>query len=310
MEKFRITPDIEAFHTLLTALCKHGNIEEAQEFMLMNNKLFPLEARSFNIILSGWCNISVDLLEAKRLWRTMLRYCVEPDAESHAQMISCFSRNGNLFDSLRLYDKMKKKGWTVELNVYNSLIYVLTLENCLTEAMKMLEELKEKGLKPDHTTYNSMICPLCDAKRFNEARTVLSFMIEDDIYPTIETYHFLLKGTSFEATMEILSRMKKSELGPNGDTFLLILERFFKLKQVENALKIWVEMRQYEAKPLDEHYRVVVHGLVEYGHVIKANEIYNEMISKGFVEDPKLKKLLKRPIKGSKTRRTFSSKKT
>ena len=67
MEKFRMTPDEEAFSTLLKALCRYGNIEEAEEIMLVNKKLFPLDADGFNIILDGWCNILVDVFEAKRV---------------------------------------------------------------------------------------------------------------------------------------------------------------------------------------------------------------------------------------------------
>lgn len=66
MDKFRLTPDQEAFHALLTALSKYGNVEEAEEFMLVNKKLFPLNTESFNIILNGWCNITKDIYEAKK----------------------------------------------------------------------------------------------------------------------------------------------------------------------------------------------------------------------------------------------------
>lgn len=300
MEKFRTAPDDEAYRALLTALCKNGNIEEAEEFMFLNKKLFPLETESFNIILSGWSNVTVDVLEAKRIWREMSRCCITPNATSYTHMISCFSKVGNLFDSLRLYDEMKKRGWVPGLEVYNSLIYVLTRENCFSKALKMLEKLKEAGLQPNHATYDSMIRPLCEAKKLDEARAVLSSMISDNIQPTIETYHSFLEVTSFEETLEILSIMRKAGVGPAGDTFLLILEKFFKLSQVENALRIWVEMRQYEIVPVAAHYLKVVHGLATSGYLVKAKEIYSEMRAKGLSDDPKLKKLLYRTARRKK----------
>lgn len=303
MEKFRIIPDQEGFYTLLNTLCKHGNIEEAEEYMLLNRKLFPLETESFNIILNGWCKITVDIAEAKRVWREMSRYCILPNASSYTHMISCFSKVGNLFDSLRLYDEMKKRGWMPGLEVYNSLIYVLTQENCLAEALKMLGKIKELGLKPNHATYNSLIHPLCKLNKLKEAKEILLSMLAEKIEPTIETYNAFLEGTGFEETLEILSLMLKANLGPNGDTFLLIFEKFFRLNQAENALKVWVEMREYEVEPDVEHYKVVVQGLATSGYLIKANEIYSEMVSKGFLDDPKLKKLLKKLSRGSKSKR-------
>lgn len=303
MEKFRTAPDEEAYCALLTALCKNGNIEEAEEFMFLNKKLFPLETESFNIILNGWSNVTVDVLEAKRIWREMSRCCITPNATSYTHMICCFSKVSNLFDSLRLYDEMKKRGWVPGLEVYNSLIYVLTRENCFSKALKMLEKLKEAGLQPNHATYDSMIRPLCEAKKLDEARAVLSSMIGDDIQPTIETYHSFLEVTDFEGTLEVLSIMRKAGVGPTGDTFLLVLEKFFKLNQVENSLRIWVEMRQYEIVPVAAHYLKVVHGLATSGFLIKAKEIYSEMRAKGFLDDPKLKKLLYRTARRKKDRR-------
>lgn len=63
---FRLTPDQESFHALLTALCKYRNVEEDEEFMLVNKKLFHLDTEGFNIILNGWCNITKDIYEAKK----------------------------------------------------------------------------------------------------------------------------------------------------------------------------------------------------------------------------------------------------
>jgi pentatricopeptide repeat protein len=299
METFRLTPDQEAFHTVLNSLCRNGNIEEAEEFMFAKKKLFPLETEGFNIILNGWCNISLDVFEAKRVWREMSRCCITPDATSYTHMISCFSKVGNLFDSLRLYDEMKKRSWVPGLEVYNSLIYVLTRENCFKEALNILDKMKGLGLQPDSATYNSMIRPLCEAKRLEEAVNILTTMMDENLSPTMETYHAFLEGAGFEGTFEVLNRMRKVGLGPTEDTFLILLGKFFKLEQPENALKIFMEMKQYEVVPSSTHYSVLVQGLATCGWLIKAREFYAEMRANGFLEDPNLKKLLQEPVRGS-----------
>ncbi|XAR50461.1 hypothetical protein NMG60_11004797 [Bertholletia excelsa] len=295
MEKFTMTPDLKAFHTLLTILCKHGNIEEAEEFMLLNKKLFPLETDSFNIILNGWCNISVDVLEARRIWREMSKSCIMPNATSYTHMISCFSKVGNLFDSLRLFDEMKKRGWVPGIKVYNSLIYILTRESCLKEALKILDKMKEAGFQPDSDSYNSMIRPLCEAAKLEDAKRILSMMIGENIGPTIETYHAFLENASVDETLEVLNHMKKASVGPNRDTFLLIFGKFFKLKQPENALKIWVEMKTYGVLPDTAHYIKLVEGMASCGFLPKAREFYDEMRVIGLPDDPRLKNLLKEP---------------
>ncbi|KAL3609359.1 hypothetical protein D5086_000379 [Populus alba] len=303
MDKFRMTPDEEAFYFLLNVLCKNGNIEEAEEFMLVNKKFFPLEVEGFNIILNGWCNICVDIFEAKRIWREMSKYCIDPDATTYTHMISCFSKVGNLFDSLRLYDGMKKRGWVPGIEVYNSLVYVLTRENCLKEALKILDKMKETGLQRDSATYNSMIRPLCEAKKLEDARSLMAAMIEENVSPTIETYHAFLQGIVFEETFEVLDRMKIAGLGPTEDTFLLLLAKFFKLEQPENALKIWVEMKQYEVASNLTHYTVMVEGLARCGLLTKAREYYAEMRSNGYSDDPKIQKMLKVPVQDKNDKR-------
>ncbi|PSS07573.1 Pentatricopeptide repeat-containing protein [Actinidia chinensis var. chinensis] len=297
MERFGMNPDLKAFHALLTTLCKHGNIEEAEEFMLLNKKFYTLKTEGFNIILNGWCNVSVDVFETKRIWREMSKCCLLPDATSYTHMISCFSKVGNLFDSLRLYDEMKKRGWVPGIEVYNSLIYILSRENCLTEALKILNKMKEAGIKPDSASYNSMIRPLCEAAKLEEARTILATMIDENVSPTIETYHAFLEGASADGTLGILNHMKKAGLGPNSDSFLLIYRKFLKLRQPENALKIWVEMKQYEIAPDSAHYAVLVEGLVTCGLLVKAREYYAKMRLSGISDDPKLKKILKEPLR-------------
>lgn len=309
MNNFRLTPDQEAFRALLTALCKYGNVEEAEEFLLVNKKLFPLETENFNIILNGWCNITTDVYEAKRVWRDMLKYCITPDATSYSHMISCFSKEGNLFDSLRLYDQMKKREWIPGIEIYNSLVYVLTRENCLKEALKTIDKLKEQGLQPNSATFNSMILPLCEAGKLAMARILLNTMIEENVSPTVETYHAFFEGTDYHGTLEFLSKMKGSGLGPNKDSFLIILVKFLKLKQPVNALKVWAEMKKYDVVPSCIHYRKMVEGLVTCSWFIKARDFYEEMISNGCSEDPKLSKLLHKKVLDSGVKRKHIVKK-
>ncbi|KAF5181516.1 Pentatricopeptide repeat-containing protein [Thalictrum thalictroides] len=298
MEKFKISQDTEAFYTLLQALCKNGNIEEAEEFMQLNKSLFPLQTESFNIILNGWCNISVDLVEAKRVWREMSSCCITPDATSYTQMISCVSKLGDLFSSLRLYDEMKKRGWVPGLDVYNSLIYVLTSNNCLKEAFNVVDKINEAGLQPDSTTYNSMILPLCEAHKLEKAKIILTDMVQMGLTPTPETYHAFIEVESADGTVELLKQMKEARCGPYGNTFLLTINKLLQSKQPDDALRIWAEMIKYDLMPDSAHYSAMVKGLVVCGWHAKARKFYDDMKSRGFPDDSTINKLFKDLIGG------------
>nr|UPT48782.1 pentatricopeptide repeat protein AaPPR793 [Agave angustifolia] len=138
MEKFKINADSVTFYALLHAFCKNKNVEEAEELLLLNRKFFPLETEGFKVVLNGWCNIIIDVVEAKRVWREMSNCRITPDGTSYSHMICCFAKVGNLFDALRLYDQMKKRCWVPDLVDYNLLIYALTRENCLNKQKRFV----------------------------------------------------------------------------------------------------------------------------------------------------------------------------
>nr|XP_010912182.3 pentatricopeptide repeat-containing protein At1g80880, mitochondrial [Elaeis guineensis] len=293
METFRIDADLAAYYALLCALCKNKNVEEAEEFLLLNRKFYPLTADNFNVVLDGWCNIIGDVAEAKRVWREMSNCCITPNGTTYSHMICCFSKVGNLFDCLRLYDEMKKRGWVPDLLVYNSLIYVLTKENCLKDANNIFERITEAGLQPNVETYNSMIYPLCEAHKLEEARVILDEMMVKGFHPNIDTYHAFIKAEDVEGTLKVMNKMRIVGCGPNGYTFLLLFDKFFSLDKSDGALRMWSEMKRYNVVPGSAHYMALVQGLALHGWIPKALEFYNEMISRGFPADPKLEKLFK-----------------
>ena len=293
MEKFKVESDQSVFYSLLRALCKGKNIEDAEELLLLRKKFFPLTAEGFNIILDGWCNVITDVAEAKRVWREMSNHCITPDGMSYTLMISCFSKVGNLFDTLRVYDEMKKRGWIPGIGVYNSLVYVLTRENCVKDAHNIFSKLTDEGLQPDVETYNNMIVPLCESCKLDEARMVMETMVLKGIIPTISTYHAFLKQEGIDESLKLLQKMKEDGCGPKSDTFLMLIDTFFLLNESGNALRVWNEMRKYEISPVRSHYMTVVEGLVKHGCIPRALEYYDEMKEKGFASDTQLDKEFK-----------------
>jgi len=290
IEKFKVEADQTAFYSLLRALCKSKNLEDAEELLLLRKKFFPLTAEGFNIILDGWCNVITDVAEAKRVWREMSNYCITPDGISYTLMVSCFSKVGNLFDTLRVYDEMKKRGWTPAIGVYNSLVYVLTRENCMKDAQNIFSKLIDEGIQPDVETYNSMIVPLCESSKLDEARIVMESMILKGIVPTISTYHAFLKQEGIDESRKLLQKMKEDGCGPKSETFLMLIDKFFLLNESRNALRVWNEMRKYDINPARSHYMTVVQGLVKHGCIPRALEYYDEMKEKGFASDTQLDK--------------------
>ncbi|KAE8767035.1 hypothetical protein D1007_61656 [Hordeum vulgare] len=143
MERFKVEADQTVFYSLLRALCRSKNIEDAEELLLARRIFFPLTAEGFNIILDGWCNIFTDLAEV-----------------------------GNLFDTLRVYDEMKKSGWIPRIDVYNQLIYVLTRENCVKVYNECAAELRV-GVEGEFHVGRESVDEYCGGACFVETEMAL-----------------------------------------------------------------------------------------------------------------------------------------
>lgn len=76
MDKFKLAADYDDFLCLLRALCINMFAEEAEELIHFNKKCYPLETKSFSVILYGWCNIFVDMYQVKRLWEEICLSCI------------------------------------------------------------------------------------------------------------------------------------------------------------------------------------------------------------------------------------------
>ncbi|KAK1269831.1 hypothetical protein QJS04_geneDACA013676 [Acorus gramineus] len=280
MEKFKLYADTKSFYTLLHALCKHGNIEEAENLLLLNKKLFPPETEGFNIILNESVERDGSLLHTPRC-------------------DFLYSHDILLFEiwqslrSLKLYDQMKNKGWIPGLEVYNSLVYILARENCMKEAFNLFEKITEAGLKPDTDTFNTLIIPLCETGKIEDAWNVLNDMVVKGLSPTIGTSQAFAKVESMEGTLKLIDRMWEAGCGPISDTFLLIINNFLRLQQSENALKMWTGMKRHDIEPEPSHYVAMVRGLIDCGWISKARDFNDEMKLKGFRAELKFERVLK-----------------
>ncbi|OVA03900.1 Pentatricopeptide repeat [Macleaya cordata] len=293
LKRFKFTIGIEEFQDLLCALCRYKNVEDAEHLLFCNEKVFPFNTKSFNIVLNGWCNMIVNLREAKRFWREMGRREIARDAVSYSSMISCYSKASNLNDVLKLFNQMKELGIAPDKKVYNAVIYALAKGKLVKEACNLLKTMEEKGFKPDVVTYNSLIKPLCKARRIDEARLAFDEMLQRGLSPSIRTYHafFSILRTG-EEVFELLGKMKKTGCPPTNDTYIMLIRKFCRWRQIENVFKLWNEMGENGLSPDRSSYIVLVHGLFLNGKLEEASKYYEEMKEKGFLPEPKTDEML------------------
>ncbi|KAL4325850.1 hypothetical protein GQ457_11G015020 [Hibiscus cannabinus] len=298
-KKFKFDVGIEEFHSLLSALCRYKNVQDAEHLMFCNKDVFPFNTKSFNIILNGWCNVIGSPREAERVWTEMSKRGVRYDVVSYASIMSCYSKSSNLNKVLKLFTQMKSRGIEPDRKVYNAVIHALAKARHVKEAINLLKVMEENGIAPNVVTYNSLIKPLCKAQKIDEARQVLDEMLQKGLSPTFQTYHafFRILRTG-EEVFELLNKMRKMGCQPTNDTYIMLIRKFSRWCHFDNVFKLWNEMIENGVGPDRSSYIVLIHGLFLNGKLDEAYKYYMEMKEKQFLPEPKIDEMLQSWVSG------------
>lgn len=301
-KRFNLDVGIDEFQNLLSALCRFKNVQDAEQLLFCNRNVFPFDTKSFNIILNGWCNVIGSVREAERFWREMSNRAIQKDVVSYSSIISCYSKSTNLNKVLKLFNQMKEMGIAPDRKVYNAVVHALAKARFVKEALNLVKTMEGNGIAPDSVTYNSLINPLCRARKKNEAQEAFDEMLRRGLSPTTRTYHaFLRILSSGEEVFMFLEKMKDTGCHPDKDTYIMLIRRFCRWRQLDNVFKLWSEMSENGVGPDRSSYIVLIHGLFLNGKLEEAYKYYMEMKQKQFLPEPKTEEMLQAWISGKET---------
>ncbi|KAI3451731.1 hypothetical protein Pfo_008396 [Paulownia fortunei] len=293
LRRFKFEIGMGEFQGLLSALCRYKNVKDAEHLLFCNKTVFPLNTKSFNIILNGWCNVIGSLGEGKRIWREMEVRGIGYDVYSYASIMSCHSKMNNLNVVLRFYEKMKALGIKPDRKVYNAVIHALAKRSLVKEARSLMKTMEGEGFTPDTVTYNSLLMPLCKSRLLDEAKQVFDEMMERGQLPNVRTYHAFFRALrTGEEVFELLQRMHMTECHPSHDTYIMLIRKFCRWRQLDLVFKLWTEMSKNGLDPDRSSYIVLIHGLFLNGRLEEAHKYYLEMKEKHFLPEPKIDAML------------------
>ncbi|KAL1205947.1 Pentatricopeptide repeat-containing protein [Cardamine amara subsp. amara] len=292
-KRFKLEMGIDDFQSLLSALCRYKNVSDAEHLIFCNKDTYPFDAKSFNIVLNGWCNVIGSPREAERVWMEMGNVGVKHDVVSYSSLISCYSKGGNLNKVLRLFDRMKKECIEPDRKVYNAVVHALAKARFVSEARNLMKTMEEKGMEPNVVTYNSLIKPLCKARKTEEAKQVFEEMLEKGLFPTIRTYHaFMRILRTGDEVFELLAKMRKMGCEPTVDTYIMLIRKLCRWRDFDNVLLLWDEMKEKGVGPDLSSYIVMIHGLFLNGRIEEAYGYYKEMKEKGMRPNEKVEDMI------------------
>ncbi|KAH7859773.1 hypothetical protein Vadar_005291 [Vaccinium darrowii] len=282
--------DLVAFQTLLMCLCRYKHVEAAEFLFHYKQNEFPLEIKTMNIILNGWCVLG-SLREAKRFWKDIVASgkC-KPDRFTYGTLINSLTKAGKATTALKLFRAMGEKGCDPDVTICNCIIDGLCFKKRIPEALAIFQEMNGRECSPNVATYNSLIKHLCKIRRMEKVYELLDEMEQKggSCLPNARTYGFLLKSAkNAEEVPEILQRMERVGSKSTGDTYNLLLRLFMDWDHQERVRSTWVEMERDGLGPDRRSYTIMIHGLYDKGRMGEAMRYFKEMTTKGMVPEPR-----------------------
>ncbi|XP_039142509.1 pentatricopeptide repeat-containing protein At1g77360, mitochondrial [Dioscorea cayenensis subsp. rotundata] len=283
MEKYDVAPNLAAFNSLLSALCKSKNVRKAQEvFDRMGDRFVP-DAKTFSILLEGWGR-APNLPKMREVFDEMTAKGCEPDIVTYGIMVDSLCKAGRVGEALDVLREMEFGGCPPTSFIYSVLIHTYGTEKRLEDAVSTFFEMQRNGVIPDVAVYNALITGFCKANRFDDAFKVLGEMEDKGVTPNSRTCNVILNslislGKNDEAYRVFRHMIKLCE--PDSDTYTMMIKMFCESDKLEKALKVWKYMALKQFIPSMHTFSVLINGLCEKGEVNKACAFLEEMIEKG-----------------------------
>ncbi|XP_029118619.1 pentatricopeptide repeat-containing protein At2g13420, mitochondrial isoform X1 [Elaeis guineensis] len=262
--KFKYEPDEKTYTILIYGWCKVNRHEMAQKFLkeMVDRGLEP-NVVTYNVLLNGICRkaslhpdnrFDRTIHAAEGLLEEMQRKGIEPDVTSYSIILHVYSRAHKPELSLCMLRSMKEKGICPTVAPYTSVIKCLASCGRLEDAEDLLNEMASNGVCPCPATYN------CFFKEYHGRK---------DVDGAVKLYK-KMKGMGSLST-------------PDIHTFNILIEMFSKLNQMELVKELWNDMVESSVGPDLDSYTLLIHGLCEKQKWREACQFFMEMIEKGFL---------------------------
>ncbi|KAH9331504.1 hypothetical protein KI387_003612 [Taxus chinensis] len=255
MDKFGVQPDLAAFNSLLSAMCKCKNVRKAQEiFDFMKARYVP-DLKTYSILLEGWGK-EPHLPKTRDIFREMTEKGCEPDIVAYSILMNALCKGGKIEEAVGLLDTMKMTGCTPNPHIYIILIHSHGAEKNVDDALAVFSEMKRNGCAPETPTYNALIGAFCNVRDLGAAYRVLDEMEQEGVRPNARTFNVILH-------------------------YLIQQENTEEAYQVDMALKVWKYMGQKQVCPSMHTFSLLINGLCDHGNMNEACIYFDEMIGKG-----------------------------
>ncbi|KAL3726282.1 hypothetical protein ACJRO7_031208 [Eucalyptus globulus] len=324
MPKYGCEPDEYAFGCLLDALCKNGSVKEAAALFGEMKYRFTPGIKHFTSLLYGWCREG-KLLEAKHvgyarahkmadaydLLKEMKRKGCEPNTASYTTLIQALCSREKMEEAARMLLEMHRSNCEADGVTYATLIsgfckcghtpcattylpIMLAHEKNeeLEECLEFIEEMKKIGCVPDISNYNVLIRLACKLAEIKEGVELWNQMETSGLSPGLDSFVIMIHGLMAHGHLVEACDYFKEMVGrgllsaPNYGTLKDLLNSLLRAEKLEMAKDVW---NCIVTKGCDLNvyaWTIWIHALFSNGHVKEACSYCLDMMDADVMPQP------------------------
>jgi pentatricopeptide repeat protein len=169
---------------------------------------------------------------------------------------------------------------------YNNMLDAYAKAGLFNKAEALIEEMRAQGHPPNSVTYLLLISAYIKENSGVEAEAILQRMREQGIEPDIRHYNGVIlaygKAWKVKEAERIFAELKSVALMPDLACYRTMMKIYLDRAYFREGLALYEELRTFSE--LDGNlYSVVVDLYIGAGKELEANEMLNELKSKGYI---------------------------
>ncbi|KAM3750555.1 hypothetical protein ACB098_04G045100 [Castanea mollissima] len=258
-----LLPDAKMFTVLIYGWCKIGRIDMGERFLndMIGRGIEP-NVVTYNVLLNGICR----------------RASLHPEGR--------FERT--IRNAEKVFDEMRERGIEPDVTSFSIVLHVYSRAHKPELSLDKLRLMKEKGICPSVATYTSVVKCLCSCGSLEDAEELLGEMVRNGVTPCAATYNCFFKEyrgrKDADSALKLYKKMKEEGLFvPSMHTYNILVGMFLKLNRLGIVKEIWDDMKESGVGPDLDSYTMLIHGLCEKQKWREACQFFVEMIEKGFL---------------------------
>ncbi|KAK4711384.1 hypothetical protein R3W88_005897 [Solanum pinnatisectum] len=295
-----IDPTFNTFSSILDGACKYQNaevIESVMSSMVEKGHLPKVVLPDYDSVIRKFSDMG-KAYAAELFFREAYEKRIKLQDKTYGSMLRAFSKEGKAEDAIWMYNIILERKIFISDKCYSAFMSVLCSENPSEEVSSLLKDLIGRGFVPPISQVSKFIVSQCEKHKWKEAEELLNVIFQRGLQFESFCCCSLVRHYCFsrriESAISLHTELERLGVALDVETYGLLLDRLFKSRRREEALKIFDYMRTHDMLS-SESFSIMIRGLCQEQEFRKAMRLHDDMLKLGFKPD---KKAYKRLISG------------